>query len=293
VGSGGDGERKEKTMTAISHLKIAANILFLYTTLMLGKTMASEYNPKSFFTGSYLEAAKAIYSNNTNDLAKALNQINDLDKPSINGESTLLIYAVKAGALKSIETLLEIGASPEAKATDRNGNSFSAIYTSVTIKNTEPLNIFLKHGVSPNYIEENIPLIFSAQDWNNHDAINILVDNNLDVDIKSELGYSLLMDSLGRLDYDLAIFWLEKGVDVHHIDNLGRSATYSVQRGLERYIEGSEPHEKLQQIKKLMIDKGAEFPALSPEEQREKLGIVWCEDPEGWMHRSECNVVGD
>ena len=255
--------------------------------------MASEMNPKKLFQDDYLKAAIAIESNDADELSKAISKIDDLDKPGINKRSTLLIYAVKAESLDSIDILLESGALPESKATDSDNNLFSAIYTSVTIKNTEPLNIFLKHGVSPNYIEENIPLIFSAQDWNNHDAINILVDNNLDVDIKSELGYSLLMDSLGRLDYDLAIFWLEKGVDVHHIDNLGRSATYSVQRGLERYIEGSEPHEKLQQIKEMMIDRGAEFPVLSPEEQREKLGIVWCEDPEGWMHRSECNVVGD
>ena len=246
-----------------------------------------------FFEGRYLQAAIAIENDNTDKLLMAVRKINDLDKPGINGESTLLIYAVKAGALKSIETLLEMGASPEAKATDRNGNSFSAIYTSVTIKDSRPLSIFLSYGVSPNYIEDGIPLAFYAQKWSNHNAVDLLVENKLDVDINSEFNYSLLMDALDRLDYEAATFWIDKGINVRHIDEVGRSAAYSVQRGLERYIEGSEPHEKLQQIKEMMIDRGAEFPVLSPEEQREKLGIVWCEDPEGWMHRSECNVVGD
>lgn len=255
--------------------------------------MASDTNPTRIFKGDYLKAAVFIKSDDVGGLSGIIGEIDDLDKPGINGEATLLIYAVKTGALKSIEALLEMGASPEAKATDRNGNSFSAIYTSVTIKDSRPLSVFLNYGVSPNYIEDGIPLAFYAQKWNNHNAVELLVENKLDVDINSEFNYSLLMDALDRLDYEAATFWIDKGINVRHIDEVGRSAAYSVQRGLERYIEGSEPHEKLQQIKKLMIDKGAEFPALSPEKQREKLGIVWCEDPEGWMHKSECNIIGE
>ena len=280
-------------MTSINYPKIIANILFFYAVLILGKTMASEYSPKSFFTGNYLEAAKAIYSNDIDGLDKALNQIGDVDKPGINQRYTLLIYAVKLKSKDSMLHLLENGASPTALAVDDNDREFSAIHSSITINDIGPLKIFIDNGISPDYTEKGVPIAFSAQKWNNYDALYFLMENKVDANKTTKIGKSLLMDALSRLDYDLAMKWIDYGADVHHIDSLGRSSPYFVQRDLESYIEGSEPYEKLQQIKQMMIDRGVLFPVLAPKEQRKSLGIVWCEDPVGWRHKSECNIIGE
>jgi hypothetical protein len=42
-----------------------------------------------------------------------------------------------------------------------------------------------------------------------------------------------------------------------------------------------------------MIELGVKFPALTPYGERYRLDIVWCDDPEGYLTRSECKLVGE
>jgi len=257
------------------------------------KYLSPKDHPRKLFKGEYLKAAYAISSDNTKKLSKILPKIEDIDKLGIDDHYTLLMYAVKKEASKSVKFLLQKGADPKVLGTDANDNQFSAIYLAVTVKDTTPLKILLDYGISPDHKEGSRAIIFDAIAWLNRDAIDMLLEYGADVNQTTELEVSVLQHALIRVEYDLAEVFIQKGADVHHIDKLGRSEAFEVQKSLEKWEKDSKEYLEIKKIQDMMIQRGVKFPVLAPKEQRKALGIVWCDDPEGWMHKSKCKKIGE
>jgi len=277
---------------------VISNTIGVVVFVLLGvflyfKYLSPKDHPRNFFQGSYLKAAYAINSDNVKKLSKILPTIDNINQLGIDDHYTLLMFAVKKEASKSVKFLLDNGADPKVLGTDTNDNQFSAIYLAVTVKDTTSLKILLDYGISPNHKEENRAIIFDAIAWLNRDAIDLLLEYGADVNQTTELEVSVLQHALIRIEYDLAEVLIEKGADVHHIDKLGRSEAFQIQRSLEKWEKDSEEYLEIKKIQNMMIERGVKFPVLAPKEQRGALGIVWCDDPEGWMHRSKCKKIGE
>jgi len=277
---------------------IISNIIGVIIFVLLGvfiyfKYLSPKDHPRNFFKGDYLKAAYAISSDNTDKLNKILPKIENIDKLGMDEHYTLLMYAVKKEASKSVKLLLDNGADPKILGTDTYDDKFSAIYLAVTVKDTTSLKILLDYGISPNHKEENRAIIFDAIAWLNRDAVDLLLEYGADVNQTTELEVSVLQHALLRIEYDLAEVLIEKGANVHHIDKLGRSEAFQIQRSLEKWEKDSDEYLEIKKIQDMMIERGVKFPVLAPKEQRKALGVVWCDDPEGWIHKSKCKKINE
>jgi hypothetical protein len=93
--------------------------------------------------------------------------------------------------------------------------------------------------------------------------------------------------------FDEALYLLENGADPFVMNNSGMTAAYSVQEELNSMDQSTEAYQKMLNIQQKMIALGVNFPALTPYGERYRLDIVWCDDPEGYLTRSECKLVGE
>jgi len=277
---------------------VISNIIGVIVFVLLGvfiyfKYLSPKDHPRKLFKGDYLKAAYAISSDNTDKLTKILPKIENIDELGIDEHYTLLMYAVKKEASKSVKLLLKKGANPKVLGTDTNDNQFSAIYLAVTVKDTTSLKILLDYGISPDHKDKNRAIIFDAIAWLNRNAVNLLLEYGADVNQTTELEVSVLQHALIRIEYDLAEVLIEKGANVHHIDKLGRSESYEVQKSLEKWEKDSDEYLEIKNIQDMMKQRGVKFPVLAPKEQRKALGVVWCDDPEGWIHKSKCKKINE
>jgi len=149
---------------------VISNIIGVVVFVLLGvflylKYLSPKDHPRKLFKGEYLKAAYAISSDNREKLTKILSKIENINKLGIDEHYTLLMYAVKKEASKSVKLLLDNGADPKVLGTDTNDNQFSAIYLAVTLKDITSLKILLDYGISSDHKEESIKILALRQDW--------------------------------------------------------------------------------------------------------------------------------
>lgn len=187
-----------------------------------------------------------------------------LDKPN---RLRLLHYAIAADNTQAVKILMASGADPEmvVKGFGR------ALLFAMTLDNIEMLSLMLDLKPITSLSNDTIEtLLFESIFKPRPRCLAVLLQHGAPIDFRDAAGYTILMRASNAGDFDLMEWLIQKGASVNIETTNGVTPAYSIQDKLARIQPGSESHQKLLRIKKLMEEKGAVFPALSPEEVRAK-----------------------
>lgn len=193
---------------------------------------------------------------NPNDEGPANNKYNRL-RP--------LHYAIASNNKPAVEILVSVGADPELSV-QGFGRSF---LFAMTLDNHEMLSFLLDLRPISTLSKDTIEYVLSDSVAKGClRCLTLLLDRGAPVDFRNGAGYTVMMDAMDAQDYDLAEWLLQRGASVGIETPSGMTPAYSVEFHLNKFKPGSPTYNKVLHLKKMMEERGAVFPALSPAEVR-------------------------
>jgi len=216
--------------------------------------------PEVFFDGPALELAIAI-NRNDSDAIRRLSPKVEINRVHRQG-MTLLFYALTAKKHAAVTELIKVGANP-AQIDKELG---SPLDLAVQAKESLSLESILDAGVSPNAINSwGTPLLFTAACLDSTENLQLLVARKADLDATDKnLNRTAVFEAVSKRCYDQACYLIEQGAKVDVTTVNGLTLAYSVQWDLEHHKAGSPGFEKLTKLKRLIQERGINFPADPP-----------------------------
>jgi hypothetical protein len=237
---------------------------------MLGQTT---YLPKDFFTGQQLNIARAIAAGDMNEVRRLAPGV-DLSMPG-KQNMTLMWFAIVRKNYAAVSTLVALGVDPDTQIARGTGSALT--YTMLSRKDPSDqsgivlLQAMLDGGLSPNYkTESGTPLVqLAAGPGSTLAIVRLLVERGADINARDIVGGTALGMAIG-LHPDIALYLVNHGADVKaHMRN-GVSVTWAVYKELESDAPGP-IRTQYEQLRDLMIKKGAKWPPDSPEVVRDQM----------------------
>ena len=269
--------------------QLVATIIFLLLLVIV----TSELNmfrtkpyPEVVFQGELLKVAEAIKDKDRDRILALGRKLDNIDQTGKWG-ITLLMFAAFDSNPVGAKALIELKADPGIEAP----NLGNAAYIAVNRKSTDALKAMLEAGMSPDIHYFNQSIIFETPPLNANDALTVLVEFGADINARDPVGRTFLVDQIGT-SFDECLYLLEQGADPEIITYGGLSLAFSVQEELDFMDKSSEAYKKMGLIKQKLVEQGIQFPALSPQGEMIARDIVWCDEPEGYFPRKECQLIG-
>jgi uncharacterized protein len=229
-----------------------------------------KYAAHNYFSGRYLEAARAI---DRSDLAAMKQHLAGKDVNFIGKKQMdLLWYAVMKKDLTAVTELVRLGASPSANKVDGLGTVLG--YASTSYPDTTLLAALLDGGMPVTNPTPDTSLIELSLGSSTHtlERVKLLVERGANVNWRDSIGKSELARSIR--EPDVAIYLISKGAAIDTFTSIGVTPAYSLDLALKDF-ETMEPkypsYQKFLELKALMIAKGAKFPADPPEVIRDRM----------------------
>jgi ankyrin repeat protein len=239
------------------YLIILAIFIFVLT-FRSGDAMAA-LKPEDFFYGDYLKMAQAIDREDIESMRKISKRI-DLNGKIGEKQMTVFVYAVANKKIGAMQELINLRADPTLVVSGV-GAPLSLAASSDDLKLLEML---LKSGCNPNAEFDDEPLIFLAQLQDRKETVKMLLDYGADIEARDSIGYTVLGEAIDTTHYDMALYLIEQGANVHSKTFDGVSIAYSTERALARMSPGSPGARKLERIIDMMKQRGVTFPAAPP-----------------------------
>lgn len=178
-----------------------------------------------------------------------------------------LHYAIAANNKEAVRVLISVGADPELSV-EGFGRSF---LFAMTLEDIEMLSLLLDlrpiHTLSEDTIEY---LLFEAVSQPCQKCLELFLQRGAPIDFPDGAKSTVMMRAMDAQDYDMAEWLLLRGASVDVEAGGGVTPAYTVEYHLKKYKAGSPTYNKVLHLKKLMEERGAVFPALSPAEVRAK-----------------------
>jgi uncharacterized protein len=191
----------------------------------------------------------------------------DADGPKSNpyNHLRLLHYAIAAGSVPGIRTLIAVGANPEIETL---GPAASPLLFAINLDKPELLSLML--DLRP--VDTLLPLtkkllMFRSVTLGRPQCLAVVIKHGVPIDYPDDAGQTVLMRSLDAQDYDLAAWLMEQGASVT-IDAHDMTVAWSLQYDLNRFAPGSPSYQKVLALKQMAEQRGAQFPAKSPKTRR-------------------------
>ena len=232
-----------------------------------GKAMKKYYPPTDFFVGRELELARAIEREDLPEI-RALAPRVDLNAKA-RQDMTLLIYAMMNDKFASVSELVRLGAKPDENIIQGIGSVIDhAIYN----KDLRYLTALLDGRLSVDYQDsDKTPLIQrAAGPGGSLEHVKLLVARGASLNLRDSIGGTALHTAINTNHPDIALYLVQRGADIGSHKTNGASVLWAVQLS----IDGQQPgplRTKFEQLRDLMIQKGAKFPPDPPEVVRERM----------------------
>ena len=193
----------------------------------------------------------------------------DADGPKSNpyNHLRLLHYAIAAGSVPGIRTLMAVGANPEIETL---GSAGLPLLFAESLDKPELLSLML--DLKP--VDTLLPrtkklLMFHAVSEGRPQCLAVVMKHGIPIDYPDDAGQTVLMRALDAQNYDLAKWLLAQGASVT-IDAHDMTVAWSLQYDLNRFAPGSPSYQKVMELKVMAEQRGAQFPAKSPKQRREE-----------------------
>jgi hypothetical protein len=237
----------------------------LIAILGLGCSM-NRYPAEEFFEGRELVAARAIEARQ-NDSLPALLEGLDLNAQG-RKSMTLLWFAILKQNFDAITILVRQGAKPEEQGIQGLG---TAVAYALHNEDTRFLAAMLDGGLSPDHqTQHGTSLIQRAAgaDGATLDHTRLLIERGADIDVQDSIGGTALLSAINTHQPDRAIYLVEQGASLSALTTRGVSPLWSVTGIIDRQHPGP-MRSKYEELRDLMIAKGAKYPPDPPAQVRQ------------------------
>jgi uncharacterized protein len=175
----------------------------------------------------------------------------------------LLHYAIAADNTQAIRVLLAVGADPELKTT----GSGRAFMFAMTLDKVDMFALLLDLRPIPSLSKDTLKsLLLGSVTMPRPRCLELMLKRGAPIDFLDGAGYTIMMRAMDAQDYELAEWLLLQGASVDIEAGGGVTPAYSVEFHLHKFKPGSPTYSKVLRLKKLMEERGAVFPASTPEE---------------------------
>lgn len=290
----------KNTRAAVHGLASVITLIALLTLHTTGYTMSAQ-SPTKYFDGQYLTAAAAIDHGDMPSLVAAIPGLK-VDNPG-REHMTLLWYAIQKKNYEAIQTLVKKGSQPEQQGVEGLG---TPLYVALMNQDTRLLEAMLDGGLSPDFQDEDGRTLLQLAMVSDKaaDLVRLLVGRKANVNLADSIGRTPLDAAIDANHPELGMYLIEHGANVNtHMSN-GVSPAYSVQWEIDHLqpnakqapvtdisldnkgkpVEstgtpvaqgstsaGQELLKEFEQLRALMIQKGAKFPPDPPAKVREQM----------------------
>jgi uncharacterized protein len=193
----------------------------------------------------------------------------DADGPKDNpyNHLRLLHYAIAAGSVPGIRTLMAVGANPEIETL---GSAGLPLLFAESLDKPELLSLMLDLRPVATLLPRTKKLMmFHAVSEGRPQCLAVVMKHGVPIDYPDDTGATVLMRAIDAQDYDLAAWLMEQGASVTFVAH-DRTIAWSLEFHLAKYVPGSPPYQKVLALKQMAEQRGAQFPAKSPKQRREE-----------------------
>ena len=194
-----------------------------------------------------------------------------------------LLTACQENNIEKVKKLLSEGVNPNAQDSDTGK---TALMIASINGNKHVMKLLLDNGANINYQSDNGSALHDAVFFNQRDAVEFLVANNADLNLKNKLGYTVPEMAASANRKQILEFFVNGGLDVnkryekyntllHHASLLGHIETieFLIAKGTEVNVKNADGRTPLSEasfgghieIVQLLLDKGADIDIKSPE----------------------------
>jgi hypothetical protein len=193
----------------------------------------------------------------------------DADGPKDNpyNHLRLLHYAIAAGSVPGIRTLMAVGANPEIET---KGSAALPLLFAINLDKPELLSLML--DLRP--VDTLLPrtkklLMFRSVTLGRPQCLAVVMKHGVPIDYPDVAGSTVLMSAIDTQDYDLAAWLMEQGASVTFVAN-DMTIAWTIEFHLAKYAPGTPSYQKVLALKQMAEQRGAVFPAKSPKQRREE-----------------------
>lgn len=183
----------------------------------------------------------------------------------------LLHYAIAAGSVPGIRTLIAVGADPQISTP---GSASLPLLFAINLDKPDLLSLMLDlRAVATLSQDTKELLMFRSVTLGRPHCLEVILKHGMPIDFPDEAGQTVLMRALDAQDYELAKWLMDQGASVTIIAH-DMTVAWSLQYDLDRLAPGSPTYEKVLELKQMAQQRGAHFPARSPKQRREERGSL-------------------
>ncbi len=167
------------------------------------------------------ELCNAIRRDDLNKVKEIFSSKNLFKRPKINGTDYLgnpfLVFAAIYDKVEIVEYLIQKGANLEAQ----NKREETALGAAARCNSLESMQCLIKHKANIN--GGRVPPLLAATIEGNKEAIQLLIENNADIEIKNELGENALLYTKVP---EIIEYFLKNGANIDAQNNMGETALF-------------------------------------------------------------------
>ncbi|HKU37873.1 MAG TPA: ankyrin repeat domain-containing protein [Polyangiales bacterium] len=247
----------------IERLKVAVLALLSLVGCKMGSFTAESY----FEDARQLEAARAISAGDINRLRSAVQSI-DVNQPG-KSQMTLLWFAFQEEQFEAIKVLVELGSKPDKQIKQGLG---TPIDVALQKRDLRFLKAILDGGFPVNFATDSgTTLLHKAAGpfGASLDHVRLLVDRGANLEAKDTLGDTALSAAIAADNPERAMYLLEKGASIETYTTRGATPAWTVHLIMRRLAPSSELYRRYDQLRLMMIERGAKDPPDSAETVRQ------------------------